>query len=459
MSGALDGVRVLDLGQYVAGPLAGMLLADQGADVIKVDPPGGPRFDTPANSVWNRGKRAITLDLHSAADRDIARRLVASSDVLIENFRPGVTERLGLGPAATLAAHPGLIYCSMPGFASDDPRAGMQAWEGVVSAAAAAYSPLPRPGDTLGTDPNAPVFSAVPIASCYAAFLTCASIGAALTARRRDGLGQHVEVPLFDATLVGIGYRAQRFLDQAADPIAFAGARIIGYYECADGTWIYFHTGSKLAGAFLEAVEPGASTWAAEPGARPRLAECLARQTAQHWEDVGHQIGAEVVKVRTSAEWLAEPSALLAGLTQDVEDPVYGVMRQPGVQARLAGTPGGIRGPAPAPDGDRAAILTGLDRRRAGSGRGLGERTGRAVPVPVLVGIDGTAGRPEGRGSVDRSRRAHLRAHPVGLRGRRHPGRCAARARVAGIRDAARGVRRPERVQRGREPGQAQHRP
>jgi crotonobetainyl-CoA:carnitine CoA-transferase CaiB-like acyl-CoA transferase len=97
MPSALDSIRVIDFGQYIAGPLCGMLLADQGADVIRVDPPGGPVWQTPANATWNRGKRSISLDLKQPGDIDTARRLMASADVVIENFRPGVMARLGLG--------------------------------------------------------------------------------------------------------------------------------------------------------------------------------------------------------------------------------------------------------------------------------------------------------------------------------------------------------------------------
>ncbi|HEX2277526.1 MAG TPA: CoA transferase, partial [Candidatus Tectomicrobia bacterium] len=100
MPSVLDGVRVIDFGQYIAGPLAGMLLADQGAEVIHVDPPGGPVWDTPANATWNRGKRSITLNLKQPDDLATAGRLIESADVLIENFRPGVMQRLGLGPQA-----------------------------------------------------------------------------------------------------------------------------------------------------------------------------------------------------------------------------------------------------------------------------------------------------------------------------------------------------------------------
>src|SRR4051794_1246154 len=99
MAGALTGTRVIDFGQYVAGPLATMLLAHQGAVVIHIAAPGGPRFDAPANAVWNRGKRSIVLALENVHDLDTARGLVESADVLVENFRPGVMERLGLGAA------------------------------------------------------------------------------------------------------------------------------------------------------------------------------------------------------------------------------------------------------------------------------------------------------------------------------------------------------------------------
>src|SRR5512140_2321287 len=116
MPGALDGVRVIDFGQYIAGPMTAMLLADQGADVVRIDPPGGPRHDTPANATWNRNKRSIVLDLKDEADRATARRLIETADVVVENFRPGVMDGLGLGPAAMTTANPQLIYCSLPGF-------------------------------------------------------------------------------------------------------------------------------------------------------------------------------------------------------------------------------------------------------------------------------------------------------------------------------------------------------
>src|SRR5215471_5250696 len=159
MPSALAGIRIIDFGQYIAGPLTGMLLADQGADVIRVDPPGGPIWDTPANTTWNRGKRSISLDLKQPGDLDVARRLMASADVVIENFRPGVMARLGLGAESALATNPQLIYCALPGFASDDPRAGVRALK--------AWWALPprRSGHTMGR-PSAPCIRPFPSRRC-----------------------------------------------------------------------------------------------------------------------------------------------------------------------------------------------------------------------------------------------------------------------------------------------------
>src|SRR5919197_3419109 len=138
-------------------------------------------WDTPANATWNRGKRSITLHLKRPDDLAVATRLIASADVVIENFRPGVMERLGLGRQAAIRLNPRLIYCSLPGFATDDPRAQVRAFEGVVGAATATY----RPHDPAV---DRPVYTAIPIASNYAAVQAVVSIVLALFARERDGL-------------------------------------------------------------------------------------------------------------------------------------------------------------------------------------------------------------------------------------------------------------------------------
>ena len=121
--GALRGLKVLDFGHYIAGPLLGMLLSDQGAEVIKVERPGGdPARQELAFATWNRGKRSIVLDLKDEAAVEAARRLAGQADVVIENFRPGVADRLGIGYESLTAANPGLIYCSLPGFGENQPE-------------------------------------------------------------------------------------------------------------------------------------------------------------------------------------------------------------------------------------------------------------------------------------------------------------------------------------------------
>ncbi|HLZ68511.1 MAG TPA: CoA transferase [Dehalococcoidia bacterium] len=365
MAGPLSGVRVLDLGQYIAGPLASMLLGDLGADVVRIDPPGGPRMQGPANATWNRGKQAFALDLKSEAGRERACQLIAAADVLIENFRPGVMARLGLGAGELCAANPRLIYCALPGFAGDDPRAGVAAWEGVVGAATGTYATRLE-GDNGG---EGAVFTAVPISSAYAAFLGATSVVMALIARERDGQGQRIEVPLFDATFTAIGARGITFHDPSAAPPP-RGSAWVRQYECADGRWVQFHAANtRFILQFIKAA--GVEQWQSEGladrqrlnGDRALSAELLARmvalfktRTAQEWEDLVNAAGTPTAICRESAEWLEHPHARGSRMIVEVEDPEYGPMLQPGVQARLLGTPGEVR---PRPTAHSTALPPG----------------------------------------------------------------------------------------------------
>jgi crotonobetainyl-CoA:carnitine CoA-transferase CaiB-like acyl-CoA transferase len=367
MSSVLDGVRVIDFGQYIAGPLTAMLLADQGADVIRVDPPGGPMWETPANATWNRGKRSITLHLKQPNDLAVATRLIASADVVIENFRPGVMERLGLGWQQASSLNPRLIYCALPGFASDDPRAQVRAFEGVIGAATATYR-----APTDGVD--RPVYTAIPIASNYAALQGAVSIIMALLARARDGRGQRLEVPLFDSTFPSIGARAMRVHDPA-HLVPTPRGIWSGVFECADGRWVQFGgSGNQNFRNFVEAA--GITAWDQEgltdierlmhdPQLRAahleRARALFKTRTAQAWEDLVAQAGSECAVCRTSAEWFGHPHARASQMVLEVHDPQYGPMLQPGINARLSRTPGAVRRPAPQPDQHRAEILADLE--------------------------------------------------------------------------------------------------
>ncbi len=366
MAGALEGIRVIDFGQYVAGPMAAMLLADQGADVIRVDPPGGPRFDTPANATYNRGKRNIILDLKAAADLETARKLCDSADVIIENFRPGVMDRLGLGARTLTAMNPRLIYCSLPGFSAEDLRAGVSAWEGVVGAATITYP--------MNAATGTPAYTPLPFSSSYAAFLAAVSVSMALNARDRDGLGQVIEVPLFDATFAAMGYRAQRIHNQepGGDPRILA--RMMGgtrQFECKDGRWFMYHAGNKHAPDFAEVtgksalLAPGSTASADE--IKEGLEALFKTRTAAEWETFCEGVGTEGSICRTSAEWLENEHALGSEIVVDSVDPALGAFRGPGVNVRMSATPGGIRGPRSLPDADRESILADIGRTALGT--------------------------------------------------------------------------------------------
>ncbi|MDE2780641.1 MAG: CoA transferase [Chloroflexota bacterium] len=162
--GALRGLKVLDFGHYIAGPLLGMLLSDQGAEVIKVErPEGDPARKETAFATWNRGKRSISLDLKTDSGRETARKLALESDVLIENFRPGVMDRLGLGYEELASANPRLVYCSLPGFGEHHPDRNRQGWEPIIGASTGLYPKVE------GSDE--PLYSPLPIASTFSAIV------------------------------------------------------------------------------------------------------------------------------------------------------------------------------------------------------------------------------------------------------------------------------------------------
>ena len=158
--------------------------------------------------VLSGGKASIALDLKQAADQAIVRRLIESADVVIENFRPGVMQRLGLGPDEMTEANPRLVYLSLPGFSSEDPeRAQIPAWEGIIGAAVGQFTDMGLNRVLMGIDPS---YSPLPLASSYAAVFGALAVVLALYARVGDGLGDVIEVPIAAAVLEGLAYNSMR---------------------------------------------------------------------------------------------------------------------------------------------------------------------------------------------------------------------------------------------------------
>jgi crotonobetainyl-CoA:carnitine CoA-transferase CaiB-like acyl-CoA transferase len=204
--GAMTGLKVVDLSRVLAGPLCTQMLADHGADVIKIEPPPGdetrglgPPFDSEGQAAYfgavNRGKRGMTLDLSRAEGRAVLEALLGDADVLVENFLPGTMERWGLGYETHLSARfPRLIYCAISGFGADGPLGGLPGYDAVLQAMCGLMS-------INGTQESGATRVGVPIVDYVTGYNALAGVLLALAARERSGTGQRVEVTLFDTAL------------------------------------------------------------------------------------------------------------------------------------------------------------------------------------------------------------------------------------------------------------------
>ncbi|MEM6579227.1 MAG: CoA transferase, partial [Pseudomonadota bacterium] len=366
----------------------------------------------PCSDMLSRGKRAITLDLKSKEDRDTALGLIARSDAVIENFRPGVMERLGLGAETVCADNPNLIYLSMPGFASTDPDlADVPAWEAIIAARAGQFTDMGLNRRLMGINPS---FSPLALASAYGAVFGAMAILFALFARPRCG-GDRIEVPLASALFEGLAYNSQRVETyparyksprevelerriEAGEPLNLEFSELEEFldpfyrtYRCADGRGFYVvscsvkdHAYRALRVLGLEDLAQAlpdfdgfldCSDWPADwsmrnypvgEADRARVAGAMknafARRSSTEWEEMFGAARAPATAQRSTAEWLADPHARASGLILEVDDPRHGRMRQMGNVAWLNGDAASCRKlPGPQADASRADILSLLD--------------------------------------------------------------------------------------------------
>lgn len=401
MDRPLSHIRVLDFGQYLAGPLVGMMLADLGAEVIRIDPPGGPRWTDPAFDMLSRGKRSLVLDLKSEEGLKTARSLIARSDVLIENFRPGVMERLGLGPAHLREISPTLVSLSLPGFASTDPELrDLAAWEAVIAARTGQFTDMGLNRRLMGVNPS---FTPLGLASAYGAAFGAMSVLFALNARERMG-GDHIEVPLASALFEGLVYNCEQIEDYPErykspreqelerrqrlglpnnltfDQLSEFLDPFYRTYECADGRGFYVVACSivthprrvlevlglaDLLGdlpdfdAYLDKADWPAD-WALRSypvgaGDRARLSsamkEAFLTRPSHEWESLFGAAKAPATAQRSTQEWLRDPHALQSESIVEVMDPRHGRMRQMGNVCWLSDDRESVKKrPGPEPD-------------------------------------------------------------------------------------------------------------
>jgi crotonobetainyl-CoA:carnitine CoA-transferase CaiB-like acyl-CoA transferase len=408
MTSALAGLRVVDLSWGLAGALTTLVLADYGADVLRIEPPAGDVLrGEPAWPLWGRGKRSVVLDLHEASARATVRRLIEGADVVVESFRPGRAEKWRLAYDDFADQHPGLVYASITGFGRRGPYAALKGYEGVVMAKVGGMSHVagmaPRPG---------PAFPAVPYASFSAAHTALQGILAALLVRERTGRGQHVETCLAHAIAAHDPWEwFQRILAEkypqaftSAPPYSARGVPTQGFafrlLVCLtkDGRWLQFsQTAPHLFREFMDVLglawmfdDP---RWRTAPEFEAEadreafweiLLERARERTVADWDAVFRErpnVWAELF--RTTREALDHPQLRHNRQVIAVDDPIVGPTDQLAPFVRMDATPAVAR-PARALGADSAAVVGALT---SGALVAPAQRLSGALPERPLTGV------------------------------------------------------------------------
>jgi formyl-CoA transferase len=389
LPGPLAGLRVLEATTTWAGPMCGCMLADFGADVIKVEHPDGeiarrsppllPGTQPPVSFMHasvNRNKRSLALDLRDPRGRDLFLRLAERSDALIENFRPGTLDAWGCGYAAVRARKPDIVYASISGFGQWGPQAEEVGYDPLAQAASGFLS---LNGSPDGEPVKAPTFLADDLAGLHAAF----AVLAALRHRDRSGEGQHVDVALLDAMLFqSTGYLTLGALDVPLPRLGnqFRIAAPANTYRCRDGQVLagvlldsHWKRLARLLGRPELADDPRFATAPERIARRAEVDGLLAAWAAGLGvgEALAALVGAGVpaAPVRSYAQAARSPHVAEREMLQAVEQPGGGSLPLVGPAAKLSRTPVGVRSAAPALGADDDAILAelglGSDERRA----------------------------------------------------------------------------------------------
>ena len=364
MPGPLDGYRVIDLTTMIAGPMATMLLGDQGADVIKVEGPersdhtraGGNRSGGFAATYLNnnRNKRSLAIDLKAERGREVFCRLAATADVLVQNFRPGVVDRLGIGEAAIREITPDIIYVSMSGFGEHGPYVAKPVYDPIVQAISGLAS------IQGGSDQDRPRLVRTIVPDKVTALTASQAVTAALLARERTGVGQHVRLSMLNAVLQFLwssDMGGQTFVGKEVSQQR-AASFIDLIYESQDGHLsVSVMTDVQWRGLTqaLERPEWLEDERFATPEARDlniddRLAltqEVLASNTTAHWIERLEAAGVPCAPVLTRSVLLDHPQIVASESIVEIDHPVAGRLRQARHAARFEATPAGFHRPAP----------------------------------------------------------------------------------------------------------------
>jgi crotonobetainyl-CoA:carnitine CoA-transferase CaiB-like acyl-CoA transferase len=350
---ALEGLRIIDLSRGIAGPLGVLQLAEHGADVIKVEPPGGAADRRePASRVHNRSRRSITLDLAHEEGQALLRELLATADVLVEAFAPGTMAGFGLGYEVLRAELPRLVYCSIPAWPTGTRFEEQAGYEALVHA---------RTGQQWENTSfrSGPVFLASPVASHGAALLVPVGIMAALQARETTGAGQHVEISLLQGVL-SLTTQNWNWTDKGQFQLAKTqppGIHQASIFECAGGEWLHAATMAGITPTRSEAsilgiedIDMGTLMGMDAESQRRHMeakrAAYLSRSRAEVLAELrAAGLGAEPIV--PPHERFSHPQLIETGGVVEVVDPELGPTTQVGLTVFLERTPGEVRGPQP----------------------------------------------------------------------------------------------------------------
>jgi crotonobetainyl-CoA:carnitine CoA-transferase CaiB-like acyl-CoA transferase len=362
----LEGVTVLDLTRVLSGPYCTMLLGDMGARVIKIEQPGkgddtrawGPPFLEGESAYFlsiNRNKESVTIDFKQPAGRDLLHSLIARSDVLVENFRPGTLARLGLDYASLSRQHERLVYCSISGFGQTGPRSSEAGYDAVVQAEGGLMS-------ITGSADGPPYRLGVAISDIVSGMFAAYGVSMALHARARTGRGQQVDIGMLDAVAALLTYQAGNYFANGTVPGRLGNRHpsIVPYetFAAADGDFVLAVGNDALwqkfcAVAGLDRME-GIERFATNrqrvtryDELRPILAERLATRPRAHWIERLTEAGVPCGSVRAVDEVLQDPQIGAREMVALVEHQTIGAMKVLGVPVKLSSTPGGVRAAPP----------------------------------------------------------------------------------------------------------------
>ena len=388
MSGPLSGIRVLELARILAGPWAGQLLADYGAEVIKIERPGsgddtrswGPPYltdhagqETGESAYFlstNRGKRSVAIDLARLEGQELVRRLALSSDVLIENFKVGGLQRYGLDFASLAADHPGLVYCSITGFGQNGPYAEFAGYDAAIQAMGGLMSITGGPGDQPGGGPQK---VGVAVADLMCGMYAVTAIQAALLHRQTSGQGQHIDLSLLDTQVGWLANQAGNYLigGQTPERQGTAHPNIVPYqvFATADGHVMLavgndaqFARFAKIAGHPEWAAEAEFASNRARVEKRERLlplieATMRARPTDQWVEDC-RRAGVPVSPINDLARVFADPQVRHRQMVRHLDHPLKAALPTLANPVRFSATPVDYTLPPPMLGADTQAVLT-----------------------------------------------------------------------------------------------------